>query len=66
MTQKFKQKLMMNFCSLHSNPTMHIRFQEKQKNANTVNCNVNTKDLTEKSKDLTIFISEIHQYIVEI
>ena len=45
---------------------MQIRSQEKQKNANTVNNNMNTKDLTQKPKDFTIFISEIHQYIVEI
>ena len=44
---------------------MHL-ISEEQKNANTVNNMVNTKDLTEKSKDLTIFISEIHRYIEEI
>ena len=40
--------------------------QEKENNANKVNNNTNTKDLTQKSKDFTIFISEICQYIVEI
>ena len=31
-----------------------------QKNANILNNMVNIGDLTKKSKDLTIFISEIH------
>ena len=41
-------------------------FRRNKSNANRVNNNANTKDLTQKSKDFTIFISEIHQYIVEI
>ena len=41
-------------------------FRSKQNNANTVNINTNTKYLTQKSKDFTIFISEIHQNIAEI
>ena len=44
----------------------HLVSEEIENNANRVNNNANTKDLTQKSKDFTIFISEIHQYIVEI
>ena len=44
---------------------MHLVLEE-QKNANTINNMANIKNLIEKSKDLTIFISEIHQYTAEI